>query len=158
MGIEPAVFRQVMSRFLSGVTVVTTAWNGELYGITVSSFSSLSLEPTLVLISIDKKSRSHEAIMHAGQFVVNILAEEQQELSARFASRDEGQKFVGTSYHTGTLGLPILDNVLAYAECRLFDQLPGGDHTIFVGEMLAGNARDGQPLGYFGGSYQQLAR
>jgi flavin reductase (DIM6/NTAB) family NADH-FMN oxidoreductase RutF len=156
MGIDQAEFRRVMSHFLSGVTVVTTVWEGQPYGITVSAFASLSLDPTLLLVSIDQRSRSHDAIAQAGRFVVNILAAEQQAESVRFAGRGEAQKFAEARYHTGQLGLPVLDGVLAHAECLLHSSLPGGDHTIFVGEVVAGDARDGLPLGYYRGQYRHL--
>lgn len=156
MGIGQAEFRHVMGHFLSGVTVVTTAWDGQLYGITVSAFSSLSLDPPLVLVCIDRSVRSHEAIARAGQFIVHFLDEQQSDLSLRFASRDD-DKFSGLAYRTTAQGLPLLDGVLASVECQVVDALAGGDHTIFVGEVMAAAARDGAPLGYFRGSYRQLA-
>jgi flavin reductase (DIM6/NTAB) family NADH-FMN oxidoreductase RutF len=158
MGIDQAAFKLLMSNFLSGVTVVTTAWNGRLYGITVSAFASLSLEPTLVLIAIDHTATSHAALAGGEYFAVNMLAEDQEELSVRFAAHDDGHKFDGIGYRLSARGLPILDGVLAHAECRLANSLPGGDHTIFVGEVLAGEAREGMPLGYFCGGYRRLAR
>jgi flavin reductase (DIM6/NTAB) family NADH-FMN oxidoreductase RutF len=156
MGIDQADFKRIMGSFLSGVTVVTTAWQGRFCGITVSAFASLSLEPTLVLISINHEARSHAAIGDAKLFVVNILAEHQQELSVRFAAQDDGHKFDGLAYRLGKLGAPVLDGALAHAECQVVEALPGGDHTIFVGEVVAGGAREGLPLGYYRGAYRRL--
>ena len=129
--IDDARFRQAMGHFASGVTVVTTAAGGELYGMTVSSFSSLSLNPPLILICIDQGVPSHDILKYAGRFVVNILEERQEHLSRRFATTAT-DKFKGVAWHTGRLGLPVLDNTLAAIECSLYDALDGGDHTIFI--------------------------
>ena len=155
MPIDDARFRQAMGHFASGVTVVTTASTGELYGMTVSSFSSLSLNPPLVLICIDKSVPSHDMIRDSGRFVVNILAERQEHLSRRFATT-ANDKFKGVAWHSGQLGLPVLDNTLAAIECRLRDALDGGDHTIFVGEVVDAEVREGAPLLYYRRGYREL--
>ncbi len=154
--IDQATFRYVLGQFASGVTVVTTA-TGEVYhGITVSSFCSLSLDPPLVLVCIDKRVRSHDALVQAGVFAVNILAQENEHLSRHFASRSE-DKFSSVPYHLGETGTPLLDGVLATLECRLHAQLPGGDHTIFVGEVISTTTRDDtDPLLYYRGGYRQF--
>ena len=155
MPIDDARFRQAMGHFASGVTVVTTASTGELYGMTVSSFSSLSLNPPLVLICIDKSVPSHDMIRDSGRFVVNILEERQEHLSRRFAAT-ANDKFKGVAWHSGQLGLPVLDNTLAAIECRLRDALDGGDHTIFVGEVVDAEVREGAPLLYYRRGYREL--
>lgn len=155
MTIDPSLFRQVMSRFVSGVTVVTTAWGDNLAGLTVSSFASLSLEPTLVMMGIANYATSRSAIAEAGQFAVNILAEDQEHLSRRFASLDT-EKFVPGSYTLSERGLPLLHGVLATLECRVVNALPGGDHTIFVGEVMAARVNRGQPLIYYRSGYHQF--
>jgi len=155
MPIDDARFRQAMGHFASGVTVVTTASTGELYGMTVSSFSSLSLNPPLVLICIDKSVPSHDMIRDSGRFVVNILEERQEHLSRRFATT-ANDKFKGVAWHSGQLGLPVLDNTLAAIECRLRDALDGGDHTIFVGEVVDAEVREGAPLLYYRRGYREL--
>lgn len=156
MSIDQAEFRRVMGHFASGVTVVTVCREGTCHGITVSSFCSLSLEPPLVLICIDQRYSSHEKIQQAEAFAINILAEDGEWLSRHFASRAD-DKFAKVGYHTGESGAPLLDDALATIECRLVDQFPGGDHTIFVGEVLAMSARDeGRPLLYFRSGYHQL--
>ena len=155
MPIDDSRFRQAMGHFASGVTVVTTAAGSELYGITVSSFSSLSLNPPLILICIDKSVPSHDIIKLAGCFVVNILEERQEHLSRRFATTC-ADKFKGVAWHSGRLGLPVLDNTLAAIECRLRNALDGGDHTIFIGEVIDAEVREGAPLLYYRRGYHEL--
>jgi flavin reductase (DIM6/NTAB) family NADH-FMN oxidoreductase RutF len=153
--IDQTLFRQVLGHFPSGVTVVTTANEGRLAGLTVSSFSSLSLRPPLVLVCIDHRAGSHDAIAAAGKFAVNILAEGQEYLSRRFAS-DESEKFTVGTYELSPLGLPLLTGALAQIECSLHSALPGGDHTIFVGEVQAARCRDARPLLYYRSGYHTL--
>jgi flavin reductase (DIM6/NTAB) family NADH-FMN oxidoreductase RutF len=155
MPIDDARFRQAMGHFASGVTVVTTAAGGELYGMTVSSFSSLSLNPPLILICIDKGVPSHDILKDAGRFVVNILEERQEHLSRRFAT-SASDKFKGVAWHTGKLGLPVLANTLAVIECSLRDILDGGDHSIFIGEVVDAEIREGAPLLYYRRGYHEL--
>jgi flavin reductase (DIM6/NTAB) family NADH-FMN oxidoreductase RutF len=155
MPIDDARFRQAMGHFASGVTVVTTAAGNELFGMTVSSFSSLSLTPPLILICIDKTVPSHDVIKDAGRFVVNILEERQEHLSRRFATTG-ADKFKGVAWHSGKLGLPVLDNTLAAIECSLHDALDGGDHSIFVGEVVNAEVREGSPLLYYRRGYHEL--
>lgn len=155
MSIDEARFRQVMGHFASGVTVVTTERDGELYGMTVSSFSSLSLKPSLVLICVDKTVPTHDAIAEAGCFVINILEKRQEHLSRRFATT-ANDKFKGVAWHTGRLGLPVLEGVLAVIECRLHTVLAGGDHTIFVGEVMDAEVYEGTPLLYYRRGYHEL--
>jgi flavin reductase (DIM6/NTAB) family NADH-FMN oxidoreductase RutF len=155
MPIDESRFRQALGYFATGVTVVTTAHACELHGMTVSSFSSLSLSPPLVLICIDKAVPTHDALRDAGQFVVNILEKRQEHLSRRFAMPGD-DKFKGVAWHTGTLGLPVLDRVLAVIECRMHATLDGGDHTIFVGEVIVAMVDDGTPLLYYRRGYHEL--
>lgn len=153
--IEETLFRQVMGRFASGVTVVTTAAQGRMAGLTVSSFTSLSLRPTLILVCISSEAGSHAAIAEAGQFAVNVLAEGQEYLSRRFAS-DESQKFTAGTYELSPRGLPLLTGALAQIECTLHSSFSGGDHTIFVGEVVAARCDDGRPLLYYRSGYHTL--
>ena len=155
MAVDATRFRHTLGKFASGVTVVTTEHEGEQAGITVSAFSSLSLEPPLVLICIDRKVRSHDVIAGAGLFAVNILEASQEEVSRRFASR-QPDKFAGIATHRSPSGLPLIDGALATLECRVKETLPGGDHTIFVGEVLDSQLREGDPLVYFHGAYRAL--
>jgi flavin reductase (DIM6/NTAB) family NADH-FMN oxidoreductase RutF len=155
VSIDPFLFRQVMSHFASGVTVVTTAAEGYLSGITVSSFTSLSLEPTLVLICIDLRSTTHAAIATSGLFAVNMLTEEQAHLSQRFAAPNV-ERFVPGSFTLSERGLPLLVDTLASLECRVVNAFPGGDHTIYVGEVVAARTGSGRPLLYYRSGYRQL--
>lgn len=156
MAIEQDTFRRVLGHFASGVTVVTVAHENTLHGITVSSFASLSLHPPLVLICIDKLVGSHATLQAAGHFAVNILAEDGEDLSRHFASR-EPDKFKGIAYQPGSNGDPLLDKALATIECRITQQADGGDHTIFMGEVLAAATKPGKPLIYYRSGYHELA-
>lgn len=154
--IDDAKFKQAMSHFASGVTVVTTEQDSRLYGMTVSAFSSLSLDPRLVLVCIEKNVKTHDVIASAGRFGVSILADGQQEISNRFASRSD-TKFEGVTVERRELGVPLIAGALCTLECRVHEQLPGGDHTIFIGEVVTAEVAEGQPLLYFRSRYQSLA-
>ncbi|WP_026370392.1 flavin reductase family protein [Kallotenue papyrolyticum] len=157
MGINEAEFRYALSHFASGVTVVTTSVGGVHYGLTVSSFCSLSLNPPLILVCIDQRAQSHAMIRDAGVFAVNILAEDSAWLSQLFASR-EPDKFEKVDYRLGQTGAPLLCAALTRLECRLVDQLPGGDHSIFVGEVIASEVEErAGPLLYYRRGYHRLA-
>src|SRR5215469_8312499 len=139
MTIETTFFRQVLGRFTSGVTVVTTRCNNSIAGMTVSSFASLSLDPPLILICVDKASGTLEILRDSKIFAVNILGAQQVEYSRCFAtpSEDRFQHFCHAPYHTAATGAPILDDVLAFIDTRMVAEYPGGDHVIFVGQIEA---------------------
>lgn len=153
--IDERLFRQAMSRFASGVTVVTTAFEGQLAGLTVSAFTSLSLKPTLVLVSIGNYNESHSVIMKAGRFAVNILRDTQVHVSQRFAARGV-ERFVPDTYLLSERGLPLLHGCLVNLECEIVEQYAGGDHTIFIGEVLEAYIHSGEPLLYYRSSYARL--
>jgi 4-nitrophenol 2-monooxygenase / 4-nitrocatechol 4-monooxygenase, reductase component len=155
MPVDDAQFKLAMSHFASGVTVVTTEQEGTPYGMTVAAFSSLSLHPPLVLICIEKSVRTHEAIAAAGKFGVSILSQSQADVSNRFASRGE-DKFSGIATHRGASGVPLIDGAITTLECTLRDQLPGGDHSVFVGEVVAIETADGAPLVYYRSGYREI--
>jgi len=158
--IDDAQFKLAMSHFASGVTVVTTEHEGTPYGMTVASFASLSLHPPLVLICIEKAVKTHDALEAAQKFGVSILASSQADLSGRFASKKIDDKFAGVAVtRSEELGVPLLDGAICALECRLHSALPGGDHTIFVGEVVGLRATSGDeaPLVYFRSGYRQLA-
>lgn len=152
--VGPDVFKRALRSLSSGVTVVTLREGDQMHGITVSAFSSLSLDPPLVLVCIDKGAVAHDVFARVGKFVVNILSAGQEDVSNCFASRAEN-KFEVTRWHDGVLGLPVLDGCLGVVECVLHESLPGGDHTIFVGRVVASSASDGPPLLYGQGGYQR---
>jgi flavin reductase (DIM6/NTAB) family NADH-FMN oxidoreductase RutF len=154
---DQALFRDVLSRFTSGVTVVTTCYRGQAHGITVSSFCSLSLSPPLVLVCIDQRCLSHTLITEAKMFAVNILAEDGEWLSRHFSSQIN-DKFANVPHYFGETGVPLLQHALAMIECRLANVLPGGDHTIFVGEVLTATMSNNvRPLLYHRRGYHRLA-
>lgn len=157
MPIDDAQFKLAMSQFASGVTVVTTEHEGALYGMTVASFASLSLHPPLVLICIEKSVKSHDALAAAEKFGVSILADDQGEVSGRFASKKIEDKFAGVAWTRGELGVPLLDGAICTLECRLHNLLPGGDHSIFVGEVVGVRTSEEKPLVYFRSGYRELA-
>ncbi|GCF07034.1 flavin reductase family protein [Dictyobacter arantiisoli] len=153
MSIEPIEFRQALGSLASGVTVVTTQHQGQLHGTTVSSFCSLSLQPPLILIGIDLQATIHDLILESEIFAVNILAEHAEALSGHFARRLP-DKFSNVSYRLGSLGAPLLDDAVSRLECRLVARYPGGDHSIFVGEVVATSTQaQSQPLVYFRSTY-----
>jgi flavin reductase (DIM6/NTAB) family NADH-FMN oxidoreductase RutF len=150
------LFRTALSRFASGVTVVTGAHDGERTGMTVSAFSSISLEPHLVMIALTEGKATTELIRTSGWFVVNILAADQQPVSDGFAWRDVAERYEGIDWSYGPNDLPIIDGSLATLVCRVHDVHVGGDHLIFVGEAVAGRVADGEPLVYSQGRYRSL--
>ncbi|MEP6945733.1 MAG: flavin reductase family protein [Acidobacteriota bacterium] len=157
MALSSIEFRAALSNFASGVTVVTTTdAAGRMHGITVSAFCSVSLDPPMVLICIEKTTASHYAFEESEIFVVNILAAHQRDVSERFAS-PYLDKFAGVDFEVGMLGAPILSGALVNLECRLRHSLNGGDHSIFVGEVEDARFDSGQPLVYFAGEYSELA-
>ncbi len=158
MSVTEDEFRNVLGRFPSGVTVVTTvAPNGKDHGITVSSFCSLSLEPPLVLICIEKTASAHKALTTADAFVVNILSAEQEQMARRFAIVDI-DRFEGVGYSRAQSGIPVLDDVVAVLECRRTTLYDGGDHTIIVGKVEVARAENTRPLLYYRGGYSALER
>lgn len=157
MAVTKDEFRIALSRFVSGVTVVTTLGRDQRpAGITVSAFSSVSLDPPLVLACIDKRASLHDSLTEGTHFAVNILAGDQEEISRRFASKDH-ERFDGSAYRQGISGAPLLEGALAYIECRVVHAYPGGDHTIVVGEVESATVADHRPLAYYRGRYSHLA-
>ena len=155
MPIDDAHFRLALSHFASGVTVVTTAHEGQLYGMTVASFASLSLHPPLVLVCIERSVKTHDAISAAGKYGVSILSSAQADISSKFASRSD-DKFAGVELIEGDLDVPLIAGALTAIECRLYDRLPGGDHTIFIGEVMKIHTTEGDPLLYFRSGYREI--
>lgn len=152
-------FRDVMGRFATGVTVVTVAHEGITRGMTANAFSSVSADPAMLLICIDEHSSMYPIFQVAEAFAVNILAEDQEDVSRAFAMRGEKEETMGGySFRQAALGSPVLDGVLAWAECRVEHRYSGGDHIIVVGHVqdLAIEQPDGAPLLFFGGQYRAI--
>ncbi len=160
MTVDKMVFRRVIGSFATGVTVITTGSNGNYHGMTASAVCSLSLDPTLLLICVDKSAETLPYLRETGSFVVNVLADGQIGLSNSFASKSSPQAhgLTGVDYHLGKLGVPVLDGVLGHLECRVVESIEGGDHYIFVGEVAEADTVDlGEPLLYWRGAYRALA-
>ncbi len=156
MPIETQELRRVMGHFATGVTVITTKdKDGTPQGLTANAFMSLSLNPPLVLISVDKGATCYVCFEAGSGFTVNFLAEGQEEISKRFATKGI-DKFNGLQWHPGGNGAAIIDGVIGYVECKITQCHDGGDHTIVVGEILNVSATGDRPLLFFKGKYQRL--
>jgi flavin reductase (DIM6/NTAB) family NADH-FMN oxidoreductase RutF len=164
MPVDQALFRQIAGSFASGVTVVTTGAEGDYQGMTASAFTSLSLTPPMILVCVDRTSRTgtliQQSMESSGRFNVNILAADQEEVSRAFArslAENESDSLRGVPYDLGQFGVPILKGTLAYFECHVALKYDGGDHLIFVGEVEDGGVSDRPgPLLYFRGKYRRL--
>jgi flavin reductase (DIM6/NTAB) family NADH-FMN oxidoreductase RutF len=153
------LFKEVMSRFATGVTVVTTYAGDSIHGMTATAFSGVSLDPPLVLVCIDHNQTTHHLVECSGVFAVNLLRFEQKELAERFAGmvRDVTDRFAGVEIRTAVTGSPILTDSLAWMDCRVWAAYAGGDHTIFVGEIVAGAVFDAsEPLLYYQRNWSAL--
>ncbi len=137
MAISADLFKAAMGRMASGVTIVTMRAGDEDHGFTASSFTSLSIDPMLVLVCVVKAQKSHALIEQAQHFAVNILSTEQRDLGMVFASSKTPDRFAGLDVVRAETGAPILPRSLAWVDCKLKDTFPGGDHSIFVGEVVA---------------------
>jgi flavin reductase (DIM6/NTAB) family NADH-FMN oxidoreductase RutF len=138
-------FRSVLRRFPTGVTIVTTLVDGKPKGFTANAFSSVSLDPPIVLVCVNRQARSHPLIARAGKFCVNLLRLEQADLALRFATPSLGDPFS-----------PVLDGTLGYLDCELSEEHSAGTHTIFLGGVVACGSEDGAPLGYFNADYRDF--
>jgi flavin reductase (DIM6/NTAB) family NADH-FMN oxidoreductase RutF len=139
MGNTSQDYRAVLGRFATGVTVVTTCEGSQRTGITVNAFSSVSLDPPLVLICIERTAYIHDILRRTGIYAVNFLGAEQRDLSDCFAGRapERDVEFCGVRSHGAVTGAPILDDALAFVDCRVVEVYPGGDHSIFLGQVEA---------------------
>lgn len=157
-GVDAPQFRQLLGRFATGVTVLTSRGaSGDPVGMTASSIASVSLDPPLVLVSVDKSNEMHAAMEAGTHFVLNILSAEQEALSRRFAEL-EANRFRGVSYRENERGIAVLEGVVAHIECEKHSAVPGGDHTVFFGLVVGGHATDRRPLLYYRGGYTGMSR
>lgn len=158
MAIRAEDFKRALRRWPSGVTVVTSRSGDRIHGMTVSAFSSVSLDPPLVLVCADKASLTHPVIAEGRVFAVHILATGQEALSHRFASKAlEHVRFDEIAWRHGKTGAPILPDVLVALDCRVVAAHDAGDHVIYVGEVEDVELRDAEPLLWWEGSYRALA-
>lgn len=153
-------FRDALGSFATGVTVITTQGPEEPYGMTANAFSSVSLDPPLVLICVIRGTQGEQMIEANGIFAVNVLDEEQEAISRYFASKSRPKgpdAFQEISHRRARSGAPILDGAAAYLDCRVAAVHQAGDHTIFIGEVMAlGVAPDSRPLLFHRGQYRYL--
>ena len=160
VAITDANLRKMRGLFASGVTAVTTMLDGRLRGVTVSAFTSVSLDPPLVLIALANQTTLRDMLAKSGIFAVNLLSDDQEFLSERFAARAPivNEEFEGVPYSVAVTGAPILEQSLAWYDCRVEAAHPGGDHTLFVGRVEAmGFSDEGRaPLIYFANRYVRL--
>ena len=156
--IDSYQFRQLMGRFATGVAVVTTRTpDGRPAGMTANSLASVSLDPPLLSLCIDRAAEMHDALVSAPEFVVGVLSSHQEAVSRRFAGKNE-DKFDGVGYHLNQQGLVVLEGVLAHIECERHAAFEAGDHTILLGRVVGGGTGSGQPLLYYRGGYTGLAQ
>ena len=155
-GVEAAQFRQLMGRFATGVSVVTARGaGGHPAGMTASSVASVSLDPPLLLVAVDRQNDMHDALLAAADFAINILAADQEAMARRFAAV-EANRFDGVGYREGRRGVPLIDGALAHIECAKHAAVPSGDHTVFFGLVTGGEVSERRPLLYYRGGYASL--
>jgi flavin reductase (DIM6/NTAB) family NADH-FMN oxidoreductase RutF len=141
MAIDEEVFRDALGQLASGVAVISMRVNGEDHGFTATSVTSLSLDPMLVLVCVVKAQRSHLQLEQAGHYAISILGNAQRELGVRFAVEEPELRFGGLEVARALTGAPILAGAIGWVDCRIREILPGGDHSIFVGEVVAAGAQ-----------------
>ena len=161
MTLNAADFRKAMGCFATGVTIITVDQDGEIHGMTANAFSSVSLDPPLVLVCVDHRARTHAHLHARKRFGVNVLSSSQQAISEYYAQSSDLEKHqhaetAGARFTRTAHGTPILEGALAYLECRLHSTQAAGDHTIFIAEVEHVELREGEPLLYFRSCYREL--
>ncbi len=159
--VDPMLFRSIIGHFATGVTVITTRAGDEFQGMTANAVASLSLDPVMMLACVDKGTHSHRVLEQGGVFAVNILGAHQEDVSRLFARRAEPElrTLRGQPFRIGVTGVPVLEDCLAYIECRVADVLTGGDHSIFLGQVVGVRVVNEalSPLLFYRGQYRALA-
>jgi len=153
--IEQTLFRDIMGRFASGVTIITTRANGRDFGTTSNAVTSLSLNPPMLLVCLNETSETRHAVLQAGAFAVNILAEDQVEIAQRFATK-LASKFEDVDLVRASSGIPLIDRALVHLECRVSETVTGGTHTVFLADVHGAAAAEGSPLTYYRGRFGRL--
>jgi flavin reductase (DIM6/NTAB) family NADH-FMN oxidoreductase RutF len=155
-GVASSEFRRACGRFSTGVAVATVLdAHGNPHGLTVSSFTSVSLDPPLVLVCLGHTAGAIDLFRSAGHFGINVLAEDQRDLSDRF-SRKRDDRFGGLDWRRGKTGVPLLAGVLATLECSVWRSVAAGDHDIFIGQVVDTHVAEGAPLIHYSGHYRRL--
>jgi len=156
--VDVDAFKRALASWASGVTVVTARRGEHVHGMTVSAFCSVSLTPPLVMVCLDKSSNTLELVEAEKVFTVNVLAQGQEELSQRFASKEhEDRRFEGLAWQPGANGCPRIPGAVSAMDCRVIDTVDAGDHLIYIGQVDAAHATDAQPLVYLRGGYRALS-
>lgn len=145
-----------MRHFPTGVTVVTSVREGEPRGVTVSAFASVSADPPLVLICINREARSYLYISSSKIFCVNILAGDQRDLAERFAGKLREHQFDGVEYDLEATGAPVLRRTVGHLDCEVVEEHHAGSHSIFIGRVVSAKSRAGSPLGYYNGDFHDF--
>jgi len=157
---QRAWLRSMMGRFATGVTVVAARRGPLLAGMTANAIATISIDPPLLMASINARSETHQGIIESHAFAVSVLSRDQRAIAECFAQPTTAAKlrrFCDAPWHEAETGSPILDGSIAYFDCRLIERHPGGDHTLFIGEIVsAGFEEDGDPLIYYASAYRQL--
>jgi len=158
MPVTPEEFKAALRRFASGVTVVTAGDGTRRHGMTVSAFASVSAAPPLVLVCLQRESRTHALVTGTRRFGVSLLAESQRATSDRFAglSGEQEDRFAGVAVEAAPAGTPVLSDALAWLECAVVSSTDAGSHTVFVGQVEACRSVEGSPLLYYDGRYRRL--
>jgi flavin reductase (DIM6/NTAB) family NADH-FMN oxidoreductase RutF/DNA-binding GntR family transcriptional regulator len=154
--LDRAVFRDVVGHFTSGVAVITTRHGDQRFGVTASAVSSLSMDPPMILVCLNRKLPTNAAVRASGAFAVNILGEHHGELATQFAT-SHPDKFRGVALAQGSLGVPVLADSLAHLECRVQECVDVATHSVFLAEVTSAAARSGSPLAYFRGAFGRFA-
>ena len=153
--------RGLMARFATGVTVVAARHGPFMAGMTANAIATISIDPPILMVSIARKAETHGAIIGSHSFSVSVLADDQQALAECFAQPTTATKlkrFCDAAWHEAETGSPILEGALAYFDCRIIERHPGGDHTIFLGEIVAAGFReDAEPLLWYASAYHRLS-
>ncbi len=158
--VDPEALRSAMRQWATGVSVVTASYKGVTHGMTVSSFTSVSLNPPQVLISLAQNARTHDLVKHSRHFGVSLLSAGQEDISNLFAGRvpDEQDRLAGVETFKIISNTPLIKNGIAFFDCRVIATFSSGTHTLFIGEVLAAQSReDGEPLLYYNRGYRKLA-
>ncbi|HEV2717314.1 MAG TPA: flavin reductase family protein [Terriglobales bacterium] len=160
MSVTQSEFRNALGCFATGVTVITLDYENEVQGMTANAFTSVSLDPPLVLVCVDQRARTHAHLQAKKRFGVNVLSEDQRAISEYYARasrvHQHAEKEAGAKFDRTAHGTPVLHGALAYLECRLNTAEDAGDHTIFIAEVEDVVVREGEPLLYFRGSYHDI--
>lgn len=144
--------RRTMETFITGVAVVTTKAGGELHGMTINSLTSISLEPPILMISLNFNTRTGNALLHSGKFAISILGKNQESIARCFAARG-AEHFVGGKFDFTDTGVPVVKDALAQAECTVVQQYDIGDHQVFFGQVTGCREREGQGLAFRAGKF-----